>query len=242
MPFRVQGFGKLRWTPVAIRVPQHRRDLGGAAVRQAGSHVWSLVTRTAVATADRYLDANPRRFAGHPSRVALLVDADSRRKGGRGKGLHPRERGRPCRGPKNLVAASTRIPYGERRSIPPWYQLVEACEWLRRMTGRGKYKESALKWARIHRRLDPIQAWAHGVEARLAAEAKSRPRALALTLYLDTNSDHLAGISRDEREKAREWLKSNNPFARDKAMPRAPDDDGPVALPEMPDAPPNPGI
>ncbi len=140
---------------------------------------------------------------------------------------------------EKLKAAGTRIPYGEPRFIPPWYQLVEACEWLHRLTGRGEYKELALKWAKTHQRLDPIQAWAYGVEARLTAEPQSRTRAIALTIYLDPNSGHLAGTSRQDREKGREWLQSNNPFTRDKAMPRAPGHDGPPVLPEMPDALPN---
>jgi len=143
---------------------------------------------------------------------------------------------------KNLEAAGTRIPYRAERFIPPWYQLVEACEWLYRATGHGEYKELALKWARTHQRLDPVQAWAYGVEARLAAKGQSRIRAIGLTLYLDPNSEHLAGISREEREKAREWLKSSNPFTRETAMPRAMDEDGTIVLPTMADPVPNQGI
>lgn len=116
----------------------------------------------------------------------------------------------------NLKSANARIPYGQERFIPAWYQLVEACEWLHRTTGRGEYKTLALQWAKTHQRIDPAQAWAYGVEARLGDEAGGRIRAIGLTLYLDPNSEHLAGVSDREKEKAREWLKSNNPFKKEK--------------------------
>lgn len=136
----------------------------------------------------------------------------------------------------NLKAASTRIPYGEQWFIPPWYQLVEACEWLYRTTGRAEYKELALKWATTHQRLEPLQAWAYGVEARFASDPQTRVRAVALALYLDPNSERLAEISGEERKKAREWLKSNNPFTRDKARPGVADRDEGIKPPGRPEA------
>jgi hypothetical protein len=57
-----------------------------------------------------------------------------------------------------------------------------------------------------------MYSWAYAVDAELTASPSERRRALAITLYLDPNSERASKFSAAERQKAREWLKANNPF------------------------------
>ena len=41
-----------------------------------------------------------------------------------------------------------------------------------------------------------------------------RQRALAITLYLDPNSERAARVPAAERAKAKQWLSANNPFLK----------------------------
>ncbi|HEX8948539.1 MAG TPA: hypothetical protein VF790_06230, partial [Dissulfurispiraceae bacterium] len=98
------------------------------------------------------------------------------------------------------------------RPLFAWYQLVEICEWLYEDTRHPEYRVLALKWAKVHQRIQPMFAWSYAVEAKYTASASDRLKALALTLYLDKNSERIAGFSEAEKSKALEWLRDNNPF------------------------------
>ncbi len=69
-----------------------------------------------------------------------------------------------------------------------------------------------LEWARFYQRLFPFYSWAYGVEARHSENERDRLKALAITLYLDAHSERASGFSRDEKQKAIEWLEKFNPF------------------------------
>ncbi|HEY3488679.1 MAG TPA: hypothetical protein VGK27_00995 [Candidatus Deferrimicrobiaceae bacterium] len=112
---------------------------------------------------------------------------------------------------RRLKAASFRIPR-EAQPIPPWYRLVEWAEWFYADSKRPEYRELALDWAKRHQRIQPMYAWAYAVEARYAEEGPARTRALAMALHLDRRSERITAIPEAEKEKAREWLKANNPF------------------------------
>jgi hypothetical protein len=58
-------------------------------------------------------------------------------------------------------------------------------------------------------------AWAYAVEAKYSESQRDRLRALAITLYLDKDSAHIASIPLDDKAKARDWLKANNPFLQE---------------------------
>ncbi|MEK6744995.1 MAG: hypothetical protein AABZ15_15365 [Nitrospirota bacterium] len=98
------------------------------------------------------------------------------------------------------------------RSIHPWYQLVEACEILFEETGNAEYRNKALELARMRQQMQPLISWTYAVEARYAATEEERIGPLAITLYLDPRSYRIADISEPEKEKARKWLETNNPF------------------------------
>ena len=113
---------------------------------------------------------------------------------------------------KHLNAAFNVRPNTDTRPIFTEYQFAEACEWLYQDSKNPAYRKLALNWARKHQRIAPMYSWAYAMEAELTASPSERRRALAITLYLDPNSERASKFSAAERQKAREWLKANNPF------------------------------
>lgn len=109
--------------------------------------------------------------------------------------------------------------YKKEPLIDPWYQLVEACEWLYGHSKRPVYKEMAIDWARKHQRIRPMYGWAYAVEAKYTDSPADRLRALGLALYLDRRSERIAAIVEQEKEKAREWAEKNNPLKIRKPAP-----------------------
>ncbi len=106
--------------------------------------------------------------------------------------------------------------------VMPWYSLVESCEWLYDVTGNPEYRDLALEYSKIYQRMMPLMAWAYAVEAKYTKNERDRLRALAITLYLDKDSERVSGVSVAEKDKAREWLKDNNPFLESsRKSPRA---------------------
>ncbi len=122
------------------------------------------------------------------------------------------EKGRHSKALGHLKKAQYKVNSGDSMLVYPWYQLVEAAQWLYEDSARQEYRDLALKWARTYRQLYPMYGWAHAVEAQYAATEKERQRSLAFALYLDKNSERLSGFSEQERQKALEWLEKNNPF------------------------------
>jgi len=116
---------------------------------------------------------------------------------------------------EHLKNASYRIPATGSKPFFGWYQLVEICEWLHKETNDPTYKGMALKWTKLHQRIQSMFAWAYAVEAKYAENPSERLRALALTLYLDRDSERINNFSESEKAKASEWLKENNPFLKD---------------------------
>jgi len=113
---------------------------------------------------------------------------------------------------KHLQLSSYRIPPTGSRPFFGWYQLVEVCELLYKDTGYKEYRDLALRWAKLHQRILPMYAWAYAVEAKYTESASDRLRALALTLYLDKQSERISHFTDPEKTKAIEWMERNNPF------------------------------
>jgi tetratricopeptide (TPR) repeat protein len=111
-----------------------------------------------------------------------------------------------------LRAALNNSPNILLGTISPWYQVVEACEWLYADTQLPEYRALAVELAKKHQRILPMFAWAYAVEAKYTETAAVRRRPLAITLYLDRHSEHIATISDNEKNEAMTWLKNNNPF------------------------------
>ncbi len=94
----------------------------------------------------------------------------------------------------------------------PWYQLLEAAEWILEETKSPVLRDLILQWSRSCQKIYPFQPWGYSFEARHTSSAEDRRRSLGMTLYLDRNSLRIAGFTADEKEKASEWVKENNPF------------------------------
>jgi hypothetical protein len=105
-------------------------------------------------------------------------------------------------------------PNTDARPIFTEYQFAEACEWLYWDSKQEAYRELALDWARKHQRIAPMYSWAYAIEAELAKAPPERLRALAITLYLDPNSERASRLPAAERQKAKQWLNANNPFLK----------------------------
>ena len=101
----------------------------------------------------------------------------------------------------------------EPQPVPPTFQLLEACEKLYESTRDDRYRLLLLDLARRQQQAWPL-AWAYAFEARHSPEPRERLRALAIALYLDPQSEHLAGFDEDARKQAAEWFARNNPFRK----------------------------
>ena len=122
---------------------------------------------------------------------------------------------------QHLKDAFNRWPYAVARPIYTVYQFAQACEWLYEDSGKDEYRVLALDWAREVQRIAPMYSWAYAMEAKLTRSPEQRLRSLALTLYLDPNSERIAKFPAAEKKRAKEWLKTNNPFL--KTLSRTPE-------------------
>jgi hypothetical protein len=115
---------------------------------------------------------------------------------------------------KNLNAARYHMRnLNGMRLLPGWYQLAEACEWLYEDSKFEGYRDLLLEFVKRYQIIRPMDAWAYAFEAKYTKSDADRIRALAITLYLDKQSERIAHLSNEQKSKALEWLKDNNPFS-----------------------------
>jgi hypothetical protein len=112
-----------------------------------------------------------------------------------------------------LWQAQTSLAFARDAAVPPAYQVLETCEILHQLTGDGRYRELLLDLARRQQKAWPY-SWAYAFEAKYATDARERERAAAIALYLDPQSEHLAGFGEAQRKHAAEWFARNNPFKK----------------------------
>jgi hypothetical protein len=98
-------------------------------------------------------------------------------------------------------------------TFPPLFQHLETCERLYELTGDGRYKAVLLDLARRQRIMWPW-SWAYAFEAKYATEPQEREAALGVALFLDPQSEHLAGFNDAQRKRAQHWFAANNPFKK----------------------------
>ncbi len=113
----------------------------------------------------------------------------------------------------NLWQAQLSWPDMGKVSIPPPFQLLESAEKLYELTGDARYKEALLDMARRQRVMWPWW-WAYAFEAKYASDPRDREAALGVALFLDPQSEHLAGFNEAQRKRAQRWFAANNPFKR----------------------------
>ena len=113
----------------------------------------------------------------------------------------------------SLWQAQIGWPDSATAAVPPSFQLLETCEKLYELTGDVRYKNALLDLARRQRVLWPW-SWAYTFEAKYAGDAQEREAALGIALFLDAQSDHLAGFNAAQRKRAQRWFAANNPFKK----------------------------
>jgi len=113
----------------------------------------------------------------------------------------------------SLWQAQIGWPDSTTAAVPPSFQLLETCEKLYELTGDARYKDALLDLARRQRVLWPW-SWAYTFEAKYAGDAQEREAALGIALFLDAQSDHLAGFNAAQRKRAQRWFAANNPFKK----------------------------
>jgi hypothetical protein len=113
----------------------------------------------------------------------------------------------------DLWQAQLSWPDLEKLSVPPPFQVLEAAEKLYELTGDARYKEALLDLARRQRVMWPWW-WTYAFEAKHATDPRDREAALGVALYLDAQSEHLAGFNEAQRKRAQRWFAANNPFKK----------------------------
>jgi hypothetical protein len=116
-----------------------------------------------------------------------------------------------------LKIALHRRPYTENRPLFTEYEYAEICEWLYDATHNPKYRERALDWAKKNQKFQPWFSWPYAMEAKLSTNERQRHQAIAMTFYLDRNSDRLSKIPKREVDAAVREFAKNNPFLKKKA-------------------------
>lgn len=98
------------------------------------------------------------------------------------------------------------------------YEYILSCTLIYEATGKQQYREAALKLARLLRKLEPAQAYAHSSVAMLSTDTKERTEALAMALYLDPQS-YWASKAPAEIQAAAHRRSNANSFTRAAARP-----------------------
>jgi tetratricopeptide (TPR) repeat protein len=106
-------------------------------------------------------------------------------------------------------------PSTSKRPLYTWYQLVELCEWFYEHSNDKRYLDLALRWSQDHQIIRPMFGWAFAFEAKYTDDADRRLRALGYALYLDPQSWRISHFSDFEKQRAREWFKTQNPFKKE---------------------------
>ena len=111
-----------------------------------------------------------------------------------------------------LNLALHRRLYTEYRPVFPEYQYAELCEWLFEATREEQYRVLAVDWAKKNQVFQPWFGWSYAVEAKLSSNQAERRKAIAMTHYLDKDSERLKAVPDVEIAAALKEFKDRNPF------------------------------
>lgn len=115
---------------------------------------------------------------------------------------------------ESLRFARYRRPHTEERPLLTQYTLGEVAEWVADQTGDARIRQFALEWAQKAQQFEPWHAWAYALEARLTKDPAQRQRAIAMTYYLDPQSQRLSTFSAAEIAAATKAFQGRNPFLK----------------------------
>ncbi len=98
------------------------------------------------------------------------------------------------------------------RPFSPWFQLIEACEWLYESAHNVEYRELMVYFAKRYQHIYPMYSWAYAFEAKYTQSPDDRMRALAIAQHLDPRSERIGHFTEAEKKNAMSWFKDHNPF------------------------------
>lgn len=105
-------------------------------------------------------------------------------------------------------------PHTEDRPLLTQYTFGEIAELMAVLTGDQKIQRLALEWAQKSQKFEPWQSWSYAMEAKLTKNPGDRQRALAMTQYLDPQSERLSAFGKAEIDAAVNAYKGINPFLK----------------------------
>ena len=111
----------------------------------------------------------------------------------------------------HLNLASYRVSSASR-PFSPWFQLIEACEWLYESSHNPEYRDLMVSFAKRYQQIYPMYSWAYAVEAKYTQSSDDRTKALAMAQYLDPSSQWISHFTASDKKKALTWFKDHNPF------------------------------
>jgi len=102
-------------------------------------------------------------------------------------------------------------PEAVNLAVRPNFQILETTERLLELSGDSRYRHLLLEMAQRMGRGWPGSP-AYPFEAKYAVDPSEREHALGMALYLDPQSEHIAGFDDLHRKRAMQWFAHNNPF------------------------------
>ena len=97
---------------------------------------------------------------------------------------------------------------------PQHYELLRFCEMFYKVTGDDRYRQKLLQWTSVLQKIEPWNAWPYSFEAKYQDIPALRLKALAITQYLDKDSENIKDIPENEKAEANIWLRAHNPFIK----------------------------
>jgi len=119
--------------------------------------------------------------------------------------------GRPDQALALLWEAFFSQPEAVNLAVRPNFQILETTERLLELSGDSRYRHLLLEMAQRMGRGWPGSP-AYPFEAKYAVDPSEREHALGMALYLDPQSEHIAGFDDLHRKRAMQWFAHNNPF------------------------------
>ncbi len=96
------------------------------------------------------------------------------------------------------------------------YEYADVCTTLFEKTHDERYRQKALDWARVRAKIQPTEAWAHALIARLGEDQSERVSEMAMAQYLDPQSAWAKQAPAALHDSAAAWLKAHPPFKMEK--------------------------
>ncbi|MDH5206328.1 MAG: hypothetical protein OEW36_11770, partial [Hylemonella sp.] len=120
---------------------------------------------------------------------------------------------------KFVTRARYARPHTEGRPLLTQYTFGDFVELLFEQSGDPRLRDLALSWAQVFQKIEPWQSWSYAIEARLGKTEADRGKAMAMTRYLDPESERLSRVKRQDVERAVKVWGAAQPFVLERSQP-----------------------